>query len=160
MNYLFTSDSENETFGLGIKIGELLSGGEFIALSGELGAGKTYFTKGIVKGLGANPEEVVSPTFTLINEYPGKLKIYHADFYRIVSSSDVESTGIWEHLDDESGVVIVEWADKFKDILPEDRLDVQIVSLSEEKREIIISAFDDKHSEIIKKIIDASKNIK
>lgn len=94
-----------------------LHGGEVLALCGPLGAGKTHFTQGLARGLGIDPSAVTSPTFTLVNEYfGGRLPLYHFDFYRLESESEVQAIG-WEEYLDEPGVMVVEWADKFPDLL-------------------------------------------
>ncbi len=102
-------------------LGSTLAGGDVIALVGHLGAGKTHFTKGLVSGLGGNPEGVTSPTFSLVNEYRGsQFSIYHFDFYRMETAEEVLRIGWEEYLDDKGAVVIVEWADKFEELLPEE----------------------------------------
>jgi len=102
-------------------LGSTLAGGDVIALVGHLGAGKTHFTKGLVSGLGGNPEGVTSPTFSLVNEYRGsQFSIYHFDFYRMETTEEVLRIGWEEYLDDKGAVVIVEWADKFEELLPEE----------------------------------------
>ncbi len=94
-----------------------LNAGDVLALSGELGAGKTHFVKGLVAGLGADCA-VTSPTFTLIHEYPGgRLPIFHADWYRIDDEEELIKIGMDDYLA-EDGIVIVEWADKFRGALP------------------------------------------
>ena len=106
-----------ETLALGRAEGERSRGGEVIALSGELGAGKTQFVKGLVAGLGA-AVEVTSPTFTLIHEYVGgRLPVYHFDLYRLNSAAEAIALGIDEYLEG-GGVSVIEWADKFPELLP------------------------------------------
>ena len=95
-----------------------MCGGELLALCGPLGAGKTHFTQGLARGLGIDPSAVTSPTFTLVNEYGGgRLPLFHFDFYRLESESEVLAIG-WEEYLDEPGVVVVEWANKFPHLLP------------------------------------------
>lgn len=104
----------------GRSVGATLSGGDVIALVGHLGAGKTHFSKGLVNGLGGDPERVTSPTFSLVNEYrTSRLTVYHFDFYRIETVGELLRIGWEEYLDDENAVVLVEWADKFENALPE-----------------------------------------
>jgi tRNA threonylcarbamoyladenosine biosynthesis protein TsaE len=92
-----------------------------VALCGQLGAGKTHFSKGIVAGLGAS-EAVTSPTFSLVNEYrSGRLRVFHFDFYRLEEASELVAIG-WDDYLEEDGVVIVEWADKFPELLPEETI--------------------------------------
>ncbi len=97
-----------------------LRGGEVLALCGQLGAGKTHFTQGLANGLGIDASAVTSPTFTLVQEYGGgRLPLFHFDFYRMESPQEVLAIGWEEYLDEPQGVVVVEWADKFPDLLPE-----------------------------------------
>jgi len=110
--------SESEMIGAGAKLAAGLDAGDVIALNGQLGAGKTHFSKGIVAGLGAN-DEVTSPTFSLVQEYlGGRLPVFHFDFYRLNDVSELLRLG-WDEYLDEDGVLLVEWADKFPDVLPD-----------------------------------------
>ena len=107
-----------DTIAWGTALAPTLRAGDVIALTGNLGAGKTHATKGIVAGLGS-PASVSSPTFTLVHEYTGaRLPVFHFDFYRMDSASEVLNIG-WDDYLEEGGVVIVEWADKFPEIVPE-----------------------------------------
>lgn len=102
----------------GEEVAKELQSGDIIALVGDLGAGKTHFSKGVVLGLGSD-DDVTSPTFSLVNEYQGgRIPIFHFDFYRLDSPDELEQIG-WEEYLDETGVVVVEWADKFPELLPE-----------------------------------------
>ncbi len=103
-----TTHSEAETAALGVRLSEKLSGGEVILLNGRLGAGKTAFTKGLAKGLGI-AETVTSPTFTIMKEYSGRLKLYHFDMYRIEDPTELEELGLEELLYDPDGVCVIEW---------------------------------------------------
>lgn len=136
MKYLTNSDIE--TVDTGKKLGALLSGGDVVALSGPLGSGKTWFSKGIGLGLDVDPGEViVSPSFSLVNEYRGRHILYHLDFYRLDSLSDIISIGIDEYFNEES-VVVIEWADRCKEILPDGFIEVNIDILGENERSIEI----------------------
>jgi tRNA threonylcarbamoyladenosine biosynthesis protein TsaE len=100
-----------ETFALGKQIGAQLSGGEILLLDGPLGAGKTVFVKGLASGLGIDPEEVTSPSFTLVNPYVGRLLLFHIDLYRLdVGAAAANAVDLEELLTDESAVVVIEWA--------------------------------------------------
>lgn len=104
-----------------------LRGGEVVALCGDLGAGKTHFAKGVVAGLGGDPQEVSSPTFTLVHEYrDGRLPVYHFDFYRLEAASELRGIG-WEDYLREDGVLVVEWADRFLEELPKDAIRVRFL---------------------------------
>jgi tRNA threonylcarbamoyladenosine biosynthesis protein TsaE len=114
---MMTLATVDDTLAWGRALAETLRAGDVIALVGELGAGKTHGTKGIVAGLGS-PGDVSSPTFTLVHEYTGgRVPAYHFDFYRMDSASEVLNIG-WDDYLDAGGVVIVEWADKFPEIVP------------------------------------------
>ena len=105
--------NEHETFDLGVRIGEQLSGGEIILLNGPLGAGKTVFVKGIARALGLDEEDVTSPSFTLVNLHQGRLLLYHIDLYRLEEgAAAAHAVDLDEILTDESAVVIIEWGER------------------------------------------------
>ena len=105
--------SAEETFELAYRIGERLSGGEVFLLSGDLGAGKTVFAKGLAAGLEIDPAEVNSPTFTLINAHQGRLRLVHMDLYRLPEGSDVlMDLGLNDVLDETGVVLVIEWAER------------------------------------------------
>ena len=115
---IIISNSAEETVEAGRRFAESLAGGEVICLAGDLGAGKTHFAKGIVAGLGGDPQEVTSPTFTLVHEYhAGRLPVFHFDLYRLESGRDLQNSG-WDDYLDHAAVCLVEWADKFPDEVP------------------------------------------
>ncbi len=115
----YTSSSPEETLAVGQAIGAILREGDFLALSGSLGAGKTQLIKGIAAGLGVPPEEpVVSPTFVLIREYAGRLKLYHVDAYRLSGAAELLALGLEEMLAEPGAVVAIEWADRAPEALP------------------------------------------
>ena len=112
MNIQLETHSAEDALILGEKIGRHLEAGDIVFLFGDLGAGKTTLTQGIARGLGVAKDEYVrSPTFTLVNEYKGKVPVYHIDLYRITSSHDLEDLGLEEVFSSE-GISIVEWAEK------------------------------------------------
>ena len=109
----FISCSEQETFALGFDIGKQLSGGEIILLSGPLGAGKTLLVKGIAHALGVDEDDVSSPSFTLVNPYDGRLRLYHIDLYRLdEGASAAHAVDLDELLSDERAVIVIEWAER------------------------------------------------
>ena len=113
----FTSHSVEETFAFARGWAQTVRPNDVVALTGELGAGKTQFVKGLVAGLGC-ADEVTSPTFTLIHEYNGgRLPVFHFDFYRLNHPAEVENIGFHDYLKDE-GVAVIEWADRFAELLP------------------------------------------
>jgi tRNA threonylcarbamoyladenosine biosynthesis protein TsaE len=132
----FTTHSPEETFALAKTIGERLKGGEIFLLSGELGAGKTVFAKGLAAGLGIDPSEVTSPTFTLINAHEGRLRLYHVDLYRLESAAH-RNLGLEEILDDEEAVVVVEWAERLSRA-PARAVTVALTYLSDCDRGVVI----------------------
>lgn len=132
------TDSWNETLRVGIEIGKLIEGGINIALTGELGSGKTVLTKGICEGLGIE-DLVTSPTFIIINEYEGRFPVYHVDLYRVDSREDLESIGL-DHFLGADGVCVIEWAEKVKGGFPSPGLDVFIEYVSETERNLTVTA--------------------
>jgi len=133
------SRKSGATRAIGTVLGQQVRSGDVIALMGDLGTGKTTLTQGIAKGLSV-PEEyyVTSPTFTLINEYPGRLILYHFDVYRLEGACDLEEMGYEEYFYGK-GVVVIEWAEKLIDILPEEALYIHLTRISDEVRELSIS---------------------
>lgn len=110
---------------LGQAIGRALMGGEVLALTGELGAGKTTLVRGIAGGLKAPSTSVSSPTFVLIHEYRGRLPLIHADLYRLRTEAEAGSIGLQDYFSDRA-VVAIEWADRFPGLLPQDRLEIRL----------------------------------
>lgn len=146
------SESIEDTQSIGKIIGENLSGGDIVALIGELGSGKTCITQGIARGIGVPGEyQITSPTFTLINEYPGRTTLYHLDTYRLSGSKDLEDMGYEEYFYGD-GIIVIEWAEKIKDILPEECLYVYLRYVDENKRGIKICDHKDKIEKISKKL--------
>lgn len=122
------------TQALGRALGERAQPGDFIACNGPLGAGKTTFIQGFAAGLGVGEEQYVrSPTFTLIQEYEGRVPLFHFDFYRLSQPDEVWDIGFEEYLNS-GGVLIVEWAGKFPSVLPESRLDLCLSITAAEQR--------------------------
>lgn len=150
MEIVFESESIEQTEKLGILVGKLLSRGDFLALTGDLGAGKTAFTKGVAKGLGIDVE-ITSPTFTIINEYHGNdISLAHIDVYRLKNPEELENIGFYDYLQD--FVVVMEWADKVKEILPEDILWADFKVSGENRRQIKFSSNSKHYDEIIKRL--------
>jgi tRNA threonylcarbamoyladenosine biosynthesis protein TsaE len=137
----YICNTPEETFDLGEKLGETLRGGEIILLSGGLGAGKTLFTKGVLYALEYDTREVTSPSFTLVNLYKAKFDVYHIDFWRLNENSDVAfAVGLYEILEDETAIVIIEWAERLKKIkFPNNIIRVKIEGDGDEARKIVIS---------------------
>lgn len=133
MMEFWTAEAE-ETFALGERFGRALRGGETVAFYGEPGAGKTVFAKGIAAGLGVR-ELVTSPTFTILNVYEGRVRLFHYDMYRISDPSELEEVGFFENLGE--GVTLVEWSENVEAALPADSIRIRI-EYAEGKRRITI----------------------
>ena len=132
----FITNSPEETEALGAALGKKLAPGTVIAYQGDLGAGKTAFTRGVACGLGAK-ESVTSPTYTIVNEYlSGKYPLFHFDMYRLASSDDLFDIG-WEDYLDRGGVCAVEWSENVADAM-EDAIIVTIEKLGEDSRRITV----------------------
>jgi len=145
----YRTESPEETVGLGRKLGQLLQTGDLIVLAGELGCGKTWFTKGIALGVGVSPREVVtSPSFALMNEYEGECRLFHMDVYRLETQRDFLDTGLDECFEGR-GIVVMEWGDKWPEILPECRLNVVFSILGEESRELLMTGEHARVGEIL-----------
>lgn len=132
------SNSPEETERLGVDFAADLEPGTVVAFFGDLGSGKTTFIRGVCRGLNVT-DRVSSPSFTVINEYSGRLPVYHFDFYRIVSTDELWELG-WEEYFYGQGVCLIEWADHVADFLPERRIEVHMRHLSqnEDQREITV----------------------
>lgn len=149
MEYRLTSKNELET----IEIAQNFESEKFpnmiICLDGELGSGKTVFTKGIANALGIE-ETITSPTFTIIKEYQGEFPLYHMDVYRL--DGNTEGLGIEEYFN-KGGVVVIEWAETVKSILPEERLDITFKVLDENKRLLIFQPHGRKYEELCEAVL-------
>jgi tRNA threonylcarbamoyladenosine biosynthesis protein TsaE len=134
-----TTHSQDETFNLGYSIGQELEGPCLFLLQGDLGAGKTVFAKGLICGLGcSDPDDVTSPSFTLINEYQLRLKVFHIDLYRLESLQEIQSLYL-EELFEEPAVIVVEWAERLQNMELGQAIMVKIEDLGSEDRRITIS---------------------
>ena len=136
----FITHSPAETEAVGCALGQVLTPGTVLAYEGDLGAGKTAFTRGLARGLGCT-EQVTSPTYTIVNEYlSGKLPLFHFDMYRLASSEDLWDIG-WEDYLERGGVCAVEWSENVADAL-EGAITVCIQKLGEDQRKITITGGD------------------
>jgi tRNA threonylcarbamoyladenosine biosynthesis protein TsaE len=133
--YNILTTSTDETTGLAREFASSLKGGEVVVLNGNLGAGKTFFIKRVGEYLGIN--NVNSPTFAIVNEFHGDLKINHFDFYRINSASELYNIGIDDYLAEENAVTFIEWGSLFPEVLPEHRIEINISIRQERSREFI-----------------------
>jgi len=144
----FISHSEAQTRRLGARLGELLQGGEIIALQGELGSGKTRWAQGVGQGLQVD-DLITSPTFTLVNEYQGRLTLYHIDLYRIGHAREAWTFGLEDYLYGD-GVCVIEWPVRIAEVLPLDCLWVTFTFLDDTKRRITMHADGDRCHELLK----------
>ncbi len=146
------SHSVSETMHLAERLAKFLAPGDVIGLVGELGSGKTYFTKGLGKGLDVRPYNVISsPSFTLINEYDGRYRIFHIDFYRLDGIAEIRDIGVEEYLFSD-GICVVEWADKGLGLMPEWTLWVRLFIIDEQKRDIVFEAEKGRALDIIQNL--------
>ena len=134
-----------ETIALGNRLGLLLQPNMLLTLSGDLGAGKTTFTKGIGQGLGIT-KVINSPTFTILKQYQGRLKLSHFDAYRLEGQDD--DLG-FEEIFDSDDVCVVEWANFIEDILPVDRLTIEIKKIDENIREFVFKTNSEKYAQVV-----------
>jgi tRNA threonylcarbamoyladenosine biosynthesis protein TsaE len=135
---VFETNRASETIRIGKNIGSRLLPGDVVALVGELGAGKTQFIKGLAAGVGiGNPTYISSPSFTLINEYPGRITFYHIDLFRLGMEKEAEGLGLEEYLQGR-GITAIEWADKIPSFLPKELLLIHIAHTGKNTRSLEI----------------------
>ena len=152
MKTITHTNNSTQTLAFGEALGARLRPRDVIALFGDLGAGKTTLTKGIATGMGL-PDEVHSPTFTLIHEHIGAVPLYHVDLYRLVSENEVEGIGIEEYIYG-CGVTVIEWADRMRSMLPPKRLDIDIKMTGDETREFTFETESPRLWAIIKELTE------
>lgn len=134
---------DDATRRLGAAVGQLLRGGDCVALSGQLGAGKTTFVQGVAAGLGIPPSEpVVSPTFVLVREYTGQYRMYHIDAYRLSGPDETGTIGLEDMLNDAGGVTLIEWAERIEPALPRDLWRIRLEHVDADHRAVWLSAPD------------------
>lgn len=150
MDYRITSRDESETISLAQNLESEKFENMIICLEGDLGSGKTLFTKGFAQALGIN-ENITSPTFNIIKEYlSGEMPLYHMDVYRL--DGKIDGVGIEEYFT-KGGVVIIEWSDTIKDYLPKERLDIKFKILDEKSRVLTFIPYGTKYEEICEAIL-------
>lgn len=136
------TNSSNKTFLLGEKIAKNLTSPDVIAFFGGMGAGKTTIIGGIASGLGYKGP-VQSPTFNIVNHYKGQKNIYHFDMYRVKSEEDLLSTGFYDYLDDQNGIVLIEWSENISDLILPEYKKITIKAEGEDTRKFILENFDE-----------------
>ncbi|MGH7795791.1 MAG: tRNA (adenosine(37)-N6)-threonylcarbamoyltransferase complex ATPase subunit type 1 TsaE [Candidatus Binatia bacterium] len=150
------SRSSRATMGFGKSLGKLVQGSEIIGLVGELGAGKTCFVRGFAAGAGVGPEAWVrSPTFTLINEYQGRLPVYHIDLYRVGRQEEIEALNLREYLYAD-GVSLIEWFEYLPAAEVDDYLEVRVVHGGGARRQITFTAHGDRYEQLIEKLKESA----
>lgn len=149
----FISNNTESTSSFGTALGRFMLKGQVVALSGELGAGKTTLIKAICKGAGI-PDDIVvsSPSYTLVNEYDGKIPVYHFDFYRLEGAKDIHELGYDEYLDGD-GISLVEWADIAPEIIPPEHLELKIDIRGESERKLTLTARGKSYEKIVDSLL-------
>lgn len=145
----FSAKNIGDTLSFGKKLGSTLKIGEVIALTGELGAGKTTLVQAIATGLGIPSDVIVcSPSYTLVNEYDGRIPLFHFDLYRLEDAKDIHELGFEEYLEGE-GVSIIEWADIAPNLLPAEHLKIDIKIINEDEREMAVTALGERYKRVL-----------
>jgi len=142
----FITNTVEETIELGKKIGRGLKPGDIVCIDGDLGSGKTHLTKGIALGLDID-EHITSPTFNIVNEYEGRIKLYHFDVYRVNDPDEIAAIGFDEYIFSDA-VSVIEWSDYIKELIPEDHIQINIANESETRRNINIQFFGKRYENI------------
>lgn len=143
----FIVDTADSTMKLGRNLGELVHSGDIICITGDLGAGKTHFTKGVAKGLKIS-EPITSPTFTIVNEYEGRLKLHHFDVYRVCDPDEIEAIGFDEYIFSDA-VSIIEWSNFIEELIPKEHIWVDIKKIPDlgmDFRKISINYYGDRYN--------------
>ena len=147
-NLIYKSDSKDETFKLGKKIGKIVDKDQLILLSGDLGAGKTLLVQGIARGLHID-ERITSPTFNLIKEYKGDCNLFHMDLYRLDSSEELYNIGFIDYID-RTGIVVIEWPEVALKLLPREYLYITLEVMNTNTRKLIFNAEGERANKLLK----------
>ena len=149
---MIISRSVTDTLNIGKAIARHARSGDIVCLLGDLGSGKTVLAKGIAGGLGINKNKIISPTFVLIRQYQeGRLPLYHFDLYRLKDDHDILGLGYEEYLDGR-GLVVIEWADRLKYLLPKEYLGVQLLVKGQRRRSMKFQALGKRYQVLLKEI--------
>ena len=149
---LFQSKNTHDTLRFGKRMRKRLQRGDVVALVGELGAGKTHLIKGLAAGVrGGSPEDISSPSYTLIHEYPGEIPFYHIDLYRLEIETEAEDLGLDEYFQSQ-GVTAVEWADKIPSFLPEEVIWIHVCCTGEHSRSIQVTPRGKRYEALLKEL--------
>ena len=160
MKVVIQSKSTSQTIRLGKSIGNRLRSGDVVALTGELGAGKTQFIKGLATGAGVGkPTYVSSPSFTLINEYPGRIPFCHVDLFRLESEKEAEGLGLEDYLHG-GGITAIEWADKIPSLLPKEMLSIHIVYTGKNTRSVEVIGKGKHYEDLINEVMSSKSGVR
>jgi tRNA threonylcarbamoyladenosine biosynthesis protein TsaE len=152
------TDNESDTVALGKRLGSLLRPGDFVALFGDLGSGKTRFSQGVALGVGVDPKtHVTSPTYTIMNEYQGSFPLYHFDLYRLAGDADIVELGFEDYFYGR-GISLVEWAERLVGELPDEHLKVSFNYEADAVRRIEFEANGERYREILQELFLEKKN--
>lgn len=146
------TNSVIETINFAKKLSRHLKNGDILALTGELGSGKTVFAKGIIDGLGIKKEKVISPSFVLMQQYNARIPVYHFDLYRIKDLRELHLIGYEDYLEG-NGVSLIEWADKAKQLLPKEYLAVKINIKPNKSRQVTLIPYGERYRNLAKELL-------
>jgi tRNA threonylcarbamoyladenosine biosynthesis protein TsaE len=153
------TSSPEQTWRIGELLGTVLGAGDTVCLYGDLGSGKTNLAYGIARGLDVREQYITSPTFTFVNEYEGRIPLYHIDLYRLNDPGELENIGFDEYIGSD-GVTVVEWADKAEDELPAECLSVYLSTIDEHSREIGFLAEGERYEKLLETVSKELQNKK
>ena len=148
---LFRTDRQKETVALGRRLGEKLTGGEVITLSGPLGSGKTSFVKGVGSALDILSDHISSPTFILRGDHRGKFPLAHVDLYRLEDPAEAGTLGLFEQ-EERLTILVIEWPEKAKALLPPDRIDIEFIVEGENKRKLCFTTVGNGYGNLLKEL--------
>jgi tRNA threonylcarbamoyladenosine biosynthesis protein TsaE len=146
------TSSPEKTWEIGRLLGSLLDAGDTVCLYGDLGAGKTNFTYGIARGLDVPEQYITSPTFTFVNEYEGRVPLYHIDLYRLKGPEELENIGFDEYIESD-GVTVIEWAERAEDELPAECFSVYLSHVDDHSREIGFLAEGERYKKLVEELM-------
>jgi len=159
ISVVISSNTVSETIRIGKRIGAFLQPGDVVALVGDLGTGKTHLIKGLAAGVGVKKTAyLASPSFTLINEYPGKIPFCHLDLYRLETEEETRDTGVEEILQG-GGVTAIEWADKIPSLLPRELLWIHLRAVGENRRSVEITGKGIRYETMLKKCFTKNERV-
>lgn len=150
----FASSREEDTFALGRALGTVLLDGDFVGLTGQLGAGKTQFSRGVAEGAGVPLDDVSSPTYSIVQSYSGRLRLHHSDLYRLTGEADLYATGFFDLLES-PGAMLVEWIDHVASAAPDDALKVVLAVTGLNERSLAVTTSGPKSEALLARWLSA-----